>query len=103
MSSSPDHLLNEIRLILPAETASVPIARQAVGEAAARGGFTVEQCGEIEMAADEAITNIIEHGYATPPLCSEIQLLIQEFSDRLEITLVDCSTISFDTNSAPAV
>ena len=101
--SSPERLLNEVRLTLPGEATSVPLIRQVVDKAAIRCDFTLEQRAEIEMAVGEAVANIVEHGYATPPLRPQVEVLIQEFGDRLEITLCDYSTINFGADTAPEI
>lgn len=86
-------------LLLPGTVDSLPHIRHMVDEAAARCGFAGEEIGKIEMAVDEACTNIIEHAYhalsdhnsARP----EIEVRAQGFQDRLEITILDRSPQNF--------
>jgi serine/threonine-protein kinase RsbW len=70
-----------------------------VDDAASRCGFSVEEIAKIEMAVDEACTNIIEHGYGAlhgyegqPP---ELELSAHGYPDRLEITILDRSQSNF--------
>jgi serine/threonine-protein kinase RsbW len=57
-----------------------------VVSAAEELGFQDDDVAKIEMAVGEACTNIIEHAYLTKPLRDEIELWVESFPDRLEIT-----------------
>jgi serine/threonine-protein kinase RsbW len=83
------------RLLLPGTPDSLPKIRELVVDAAERCHFNAEDVAKIEMAVGEACTNIIEHAYRTQPLRLEIEVEVQPLSDRLEIIIVDYSTINF--------
>lgn len=86
-------------LALPGTPDSLPQIRHLVQDATARCGFSPEETAKIEMAVDEACTNVIEHAYHAldPHLLQnlEIEVNAQEFADRLEITVLDRSPHSF--------
>ena len=82
---------------------ALPQIRHAVVNAAEESGFSDEDVAKIEMAVGEACTNIIEHAYTTQPLKLEIVVLIARFTDRLEVTIQDYSSINFATNKADTV
>lgn len=90
-------------LRLPGTPNSLPQVRRAVVEAAERCGFEEDEVAKIEMAVGEACSNVIEHAYLTQPLRLEIELRIQRFSNRLEITILDYSTINFPVDEVPDV
>jgi serine/threonine-protein kinase RsbW len=86
-------------LILPGVPDSLPDIRDMIDEAAARCGFAGEEVAKIEMAVDEACTNIIEHAYKSlqghGESKPEIEVRAQGFQDRLEITILDRSLHNF--------
>jgi stage II sporulation protein AB (anti-sigma F factor) len=51
----------------PADAASVRVARQDLTEFAADAGAPVERLDEIRLAASEALTNAVIHGYGEEP------------------------------------
>ncbi len=83
------------RLSLPGTPDSLPKIRDLVVDAAERCRFEPEDVAKIEMAVGEACTNIIEHAYRTQPHRLEIEVEVQPMSDRLEIIIIDYSTINF--------
>jgi serine/threonine-protein kinase RsbW len=52
-----------VTLHLPARYGYLRIIRQSVLDIAARAGLTEYKAAQLEMAVDEACTNIIEHSY----------------------------------------
>lgn len=87
----------------PGAPDSLPLIRQTVVDAAEKCGFDGENVAKIEMAVGEACTNIIEHSYATQPLKLDIEVHVAAFSDRLEVTIVDYSSINFAVDQMDAV
>lgn len=87
----------------PGTPHSLPPIRQLVVEISENLGFDAEEVGKIEMAVGEACSNIVEHAYQTQPLRREIELLIRRFDDRLEVTIIDYSTINFPVDEMPGV
>lgn len=85
---------------LPGTPDALPEVRRMITEAATRCGFHPEEIAKIEMAVDEACTNIIEHAYhalAEDPNAQplEIEVHAHEHPDRLEITILDHSMYNF--------
>ncbi|HVF10216.1 MAG TPA: ATP-binding protein [Abditibacteriaceae bacterium] len=82
---------------------ALPRIREAVVAAAERCGLNGEDIAKIEMAAGEACSNIIEHAYHTHPTRPDIEVDIREFANRIEITILDYSTINFPVDEMPGV
>lgn len=87
-------------VVLPGTPDALPQVRQMVTAAAQRCGFEEEEIAKIEMAVDEACTNIIEHAYHLlteheAPQNLEIEVHAHEHPDRLEITILDHSLHNF--------
>jgi len=82
---------------------ALPRIRSLVVSAAEAMSFSVEDVAKIEMAVGEACTNIIEHAYITQPLREEIDVFVQPFPDRLEVTLRDYSTINFPIDDTSGI
>lgn len=87
-------------MILPGTPDALPQVRRMITQAAQRCGFHEEEIAKIEMAVDEACTNIIEHAYhllpehdSPDPL--EIEVHAHEHPDRLEITILDHALQNF--------
>jgi len=57
----------EIRLELKSNPLYLSGAREMVAAVARRLGFTDEACGQIALAVDEALCNVIRHGYDKAP------------------------------------
>jgi serine/threonine-protein kinase RsbW len=95
--------LGEVRLHLPGTPDSLPKIREAVVSAAEALQFDGQEVAKIEMAVGEACSNIIEHAYLTQPLRFEIEVLVHSFSNRLEVTVIDYSTINFPVDEMPGV
>ena len=98
----PDSSTGSWRLLLPGTPDSLPRIREMIDEAAVRCGFSDDEIAKIEMAVDEACTNVIEHAYhalaghgAVHP---EIEIRADGYHDRLEITILDRSLHNFPIN-----
>ena len=101
--SSASGAPGEVRLQLPGTPEALPAIRTAVVEAAEACGFGEEDVAKIEMAVGEACTNVIEHAYRTQPLKLEIEVRILAGQDRLEVTILDYSTINFPIDDSAGV
>jgi anti-sigma regulatory factor (Ser/Thr protein kinase) len=62
--SSPMTSLNEH---FPAVPESIPLARRALTDFAARAGGSTTQIDDVRLAVSEALTNAVVHGYADEP------------------------------------
>ncbi|MHC4414530.1 MAG: ATP-binding protein [Planctomycetota bacterium] len=57
----------DVRLEMFSQPRFLAAARALVGSIAQRLGFTEIQCGQISLAVDEALCNVITHGYDRRP------------------------------------
>lgn len=63
-SSIPEHLGRpHIRMELVSDPTYLSGTREMISAVSRRLGFTEEGCGQIALAVDEAICNVIRHGY----------------------------------------
>src|SRR5215204_555049 len=73
--------------------------REFVGEIARRGGFGDKDVYNIQLATDEAASNIIEHAYeGTPDGVLDLSCGLEK--DAIKIVLIDYG-ISFDPSIIP--
>ena len=54
-----------IKLTLPNDLSYLPLAQNCVRQAAEKFGFENRELGQIELALEEAVTNVIKHAYDT--------------------------------------
>lgn len=91
--------LSSKRIILPARFSSLSKVRKFVVQAAEECGMEQESIDAIELAVDEAFSNIIEHAYGGESQ-EQIECSCEDASNRLIIVLKDCG-IPFDPTSIP--
>ena len=78
------------QLKLPIETANLEIIREFVAHIAQNMGFSDENVHRIELAVDEASTNVIRHAYKGKNQKKEfISIDVATYDDRLEIDVID--------------
>jgi serine/threonine-protein kinase RsbW len=87
--SGPDDLVHE----MTSEPQNLAAARDCVRAWAAAHGWHEHQTADIVLAVDEALTNVIRHGYKSCPGCP-IHLRVQALADAargegIEITIRD--------------
>ena len=81
---------NKYRLKLPIDTANLDLIREFVGGIAKNLGFSEEDIHRIELAVDEASTNVIRHAYKGDPENEKFVFIdVKTYSDRLEISVID--------------
>ena len=85
-------------LRVASELENLSVIRRFVEETAAAFGADRDVIADVILAADEAATNVIVHGYQDRPGIIEIELSRSE--DAIVITLRDEST-TFDPTSVP--
>ncbi len=85
--------------IFDANFQSLDEIREFVGEAASQVGFSEKEIYSIQLAADEASTNIIEHAYVGRE-GGQIEVDCYVSEDELRIILRDRGR-SFDPSSVP--
>jgi serine/threonine-protein kinase RsbW len=100
----PQGALVGARLRLPGTPHALPRIRQMVVEAAERCRFGGEDIAKIEMAVGEACSNIVEHAYRTlPPPPPDLEVTVQEYDNRIEILILDYSSINFPVDQKPGL
>jgi anti-sigma regulatory factor (Ser/Thr protein kinase) len=80
----------KFNLKLPLETANLELIRDFVSRIAQNMGFSDENIHRIELAVDEASTNVIKHAYKDAR--SNKKFLVIEvivYQDRIEIDVID--------------
>ena len=87
------------QLNLPARYSSLNKVRNFVVQAAEECGMEKDSIDAVELAVDEAFSNIIEHAYGGESH-EQIECSCEDTSDRLIIVLKDCG-IPFDPTSVP--
>jgi serine/threonine-protein kinase RsbW len=98
-SEERSQLEHPYRIELPARFASLDNVRAFVSRAAKECGMDYNTVCEVELAVDEAFTNIIEHAYGGESH-EQIECTCQQASDRLIIVLKDCGN-PFDPTIVP--
>ena len=87
-----------VTIDVPVDFSALESVRRQVLDQAQDAGLSEAKSAELEMAVDEACTNIIEHSYAgsKPPHAPPgLQLRINRYRDRLEVEIFD-GGIGFD-------
>jgi len=75
-------------LRIPSQTENLEIIREFVTKIARKVGFRDEETGKIELAVDEACTNVIEHAYGQDDR-KLIDIEVQIDPDKFIITITD--------------
>lgn len=75
-------------LRIPSQTENLEIIREFVTGIARKVGFREEETSKIELAVDEACTNVIEHAYSKDER-KLIDIVIQIDPQRFTITVTD--------------
>ncbi len=84
------HKKKVYRLRLPAESCNLEIIRKFVVGIAERFGFSEEEIYNIELAVDEAASNVIKHAYPHQTSNEKIiDVSVRERPDGLEIVIGD--------------
>ena len=76
------------------ETANITIVRSAVLAAAKQIGFDESDVSAIALAIDEAVTNVIRHGYegrAGQPIEVRLDCVQRDGVPALQVTICDCA------------
>ncbi|MDZ7372929.1 MAG: ATP-binding protein [candidate division KSB1 bacterium] len=76
------------RLRIPSRTENLEIIREFVSRIARNAGFSEEDVGKIQLAVDEACTNVVKHAYDGDPR-KPIDVAVRLDYDRLTIVVTD--------------
>jgi serine/threonine-protein kinase RsbW len=78
------------QLKLASDTANLEIIRDFVSGIARNVGFNAEDINRIELAVDEASTNVIRHAYIGKNVNRKLILInVTTYPDRIEINVID--------------
>jgi serine/threonine-protein kinase RsbW len=76
-------------LIVPGDTRSLALVRMVTTAVASEAGLDQEIIDKIEVAVDEACTNVIEHGYGTMNPHPPVEIRIKADDREFVIDIVD--------------
>ena len=86
-------------LIITNDLATLAEVRTLVAGSVDKGGFPAHYLNRLQIAVDEAVTNIIEHGYdGKPQGAGSIQVSATVSRDEFRIVIIDQGS-TFDPNS----
>lgn len=90
-------------LTITNDLATLAQVRDLIAASVQQGGFPTAWTNRLQIAVDEAVTNIIEHGYQDQPRGeAAIHLSTQVTEDEFRITIADHGT-HFDPNTLDEV
>ncbi|MBN1894391.1 ATP-binding protein [bacterium] len=75
-------------LRIPSETANLQVIRNFVSDVAKSVGFENQDIGKIELAVDEACTNVIEHAYHQDSK-KDIDVAVKIDFDKFTVVITD--------------
>lgn len=81
-------------------TENLETIREFVGRLARETGFDEDSAMQIELAVDEASTNVIKHAYRYNP-AHTVDIVVEINSEKMEIVISDRGR-GFDINKVPA-
>ena len=79
---------SEYKLRIPSQTDNLEIIREFVSRVASKVGFGVNDVEKIELAVDEACTNVIKHAYDKNP-DKPIDIIIKIDFNKFTIVITD--------------
>lgn len=79
----------EYQLRIPSETDNLELIREFVTKVAEKVGFNTDDVGKIELACDEACTNVIKHAYTSQNGKQSLDILIHIDFDKFTLIVTD--------------
>jgi len=79
----------EYRLRIPSQTDNLEIIRFFVGKVAHKVGFSEDDIGKIELAVDEACTNVMKHAYKEDIPDKSLDVAVQIDYQKLTLVVTD--------------
>jgi serine/threonine-protein kinase RsbW len=79
---------SEYKLRIPSQTDNLELIRDFVSKLASKVGFSEEDVGKIELAVDEACTNVIKHAYKKD-VSKPIDIVIKIDFNKFTIVITD--------------
>jgi len=81
--------IKEYQLRIPSQTDNLELIRFFVGKVAEKVGFDDEDIGKIELACDEACTNVIKHAYGERKDPQSLDIAIKLDYQKLTLIVTD--------------
>jgi len=79
----------EYQLKIPSQTENLELIRDFVSKVAQKVGFSDKDVGKIELACDEACTNVIKHAYNSKNGKNRLDVLVRVNFDKLTLVVTD--------------
>lgn len=79
----------EYQLKIPSQTENLELIRDFVSKVAQKVGFSEKDIGKIELACDEACTNVIKHAYNSKNSKNRLDVLVRVNLDKLTLVVTD--------------
>jgi serine/threonine-protein kinase RsbW len=79
----------EYKLRIPSQTDNLELIRYFVGKVAEHVGFDADEVGKIELAVDEACTNVMKHAYSADTNDKTLDVAIQIDYQKLTLIVTD--------------
>ena len=79
----------EYQLRIPSQTDNLELIREFVSRVADKVGFNEDDIGKIELACDEACTNVIKHAYDRKNGKKSLDVLIKVDFDKFILVVTD--------------
>jgi serine/threonine-protein kinase RsbW len=76
-------------LKIPSQANNLATIREFVAKIAQNSGFSENDISKIELAVDEACTNVIKHAYENQPNSKDIEVNVEFQGDKLTIIVTD--------------
>jgi len=80
---------HEYQLRIPSQTDNLELIRGFVAKVAEKVGFTGDDISKIELACDEACTNVIKHAYSEMSGNKSLDVMIMIDFDKFTIVVTD--------------
>ena len=96
--SSLPQIEGEYTLSIPSQTNNLELIRGFVGNIAAKVGFEADDVSKIELACDEACTNVIKHAYVQESVENLLDIFIRVDEDKFLLIISD-QGMGFDPTS----
>lgn len=77
------------KLRIPSQTDNLEIIRYFVGKVAEKVGFKEDDVGKIELAVDEACTNVMKHAYTDKTTDKSLDVAVQIDYQKLTLIVTD--------------
>jgi len=90
-------LSEKYKITTPSKSANLEIIRDFVGKLARRAGFSEDHVNKIQLATDEACTNVVKHAYKNVP-AGPIEVDVTLNREKFVVTVSD-KGIGFDLNN----